>query len=407
MDVARVRADFPILHRTSHGHPFVYLDSAATSQKPEVVIEAEAGYYRTLNANVHRGVYELAEAATDAYEGARAACAEFVGASDPCEVVFLRGATEALNLLAHSLGRRLSKGDRVVTTVMEHHSNIVPWQMLRQEKAIALDFVDVDAEGRLRSDDIERLLALRPKIVTITHASNVLGTINPVREIAERAHDVGALVIVDAAQSAPHLPVDARALGADFLTFSGHKTLGPMGIGVLWGRRELLDHLDPWMGGGEMIREVHQDRVLYRESPARFEAGTPNVGGAVGLHAALRYLRAIGWEALDAHERDLFRYAWDQVPERFGGSVHIAGPPPGRDRSAVISFSVKGVHPHDIASLLDAEGVAVRSGQHCAQPLMDRLGVSALTRASPYLYNDRADLDRCFEALAKAQKVFA
>src|SRR5579871_4659979 len=407
MDVARVRADFPILRRSSHGRPFVYLDSAATSQKPEGVIEAEAQYYRTLNANVHRGVYELAEAATDAYEGARIACAEFVGASDPAEIVFLRGATEALNLLAASLGRRLSKGDRVVTTVMEHHSNIVPWQMLRLDKGIALDFVDVDADGRLRSDDVDRLLAAKPKIVTLTHVSNVLGTINPVREIAEKAHAAGALVILDAAQSAPHLPLDVKSLGVDFLTFSGHKTLGPMGIGVLWGRRELLDRMDPWMGGGEMIREVHQDRVLYQGSPARFEAGTPNVGGAVGLHAAIRYLHGIGWEALAEHERDLLRYAWEQVPARFGDAVHIAGPPPGPDRAAVISFSVKGIHPHDIASLLDAEGVAVRSGQHFAQPLMDRLGVSALTRASPYLYNDRGDLDRCFDALAKAQKVFA
>jgi cysteine desulfurase / selenocysteine lyase len=407
MDVARIRAEFPILHRMSNGHPFVYLDSAATSQKPEVVIRAEADYYRTRNANPHRGVYELSEAATDAYESARAACGKFVGATSTSEVVFLRGATEALNLLAYSLGRRLSRGDRVVTTVMEHHSNIVPWQMLREQKGIELDFVDVDTAGRLREGEIDRLLALRPKIVTLAHASNVLGTVNPVREIAEKAHAVGATVIVDAAQSAPHLPVDAGRLGADFLTFSGHKTLGPMGIGVLWGRQELLDHLDPWMGGGEMIREVHQDRVLYRESPARFEAGTPNVGGAVGLHTALDYLQAIGWDELGAHERDLFRYAWDQVRLRFGEDLQIAGPPPGAERTAVIAFSVRGMHPHDIASLLDAQGVAVRSGQHCAQPLMDRLGVSALTRASPYLYNDRADLDRCFDALETARRVFA
>ncbi len=312
-----------------------------------------------------------------------------------------------MNLLSHSLGRHLHTGDRVVTTVMEHHSNIVPWQMLRMERGIVLDFIDVDAEGRLRGAEIERLLALRPKIVTLTHVSNVLGTINPIREIAEQAHSAGALVLLDAAQSAPHLPLDVRSLGVDFLTFSGHKTLGPMGIGVLWGRRELMEKLDPWMGGGEMIREVHQDRVLYQGSPARFEAGTPNVGGAVGLHQALRYLGGIGWEALEAHERDLFRYAWEQVPARFGDAVHIAGPPPGRDRSALLSFSVRGMHPHDVASLLDAEGVAVRAGHHCAQPLMDRLGVSALTRASPYLYNDRSDLDRCFDALAKAQKVFA
>lgn len=407
MDVARLRAQFPLLQRTSHGRPFVYLDSAATSQKPEAVIEAEAQYYRTLNANPHRGVYELSEAATEAYEAARGACAEFVGSSDPCEVVFLRGATEALNLLAHSLGGRLHRGDRVVTTVMEHHSNIVPWQMLRVAKGIELDFIDIDGDGRLREEEFERLLAEKPKIVTLTHVSNVLGTITPVREIAERAHAAGAVVVLDAAQSAPHLPLDVRALGVDFLTFSGHKTLGPMGIGVLWGRRDRMESLDPWMGGGEMIREVHQDRVLYQGSPARFEAGTPNVGGAVGLHAALRYLRAIGWDDLEAHEQDLFRYAWEQIPARFGDAVHIAGPPPGADRTAVISFSVQGIHPHDIASLLDAEGVAVRSGQHCAQPLMDRLGLSALTRASPYLYNDRADLDRCFDALAKARKVFA
>ena len=408
MDVERLRQDFPVLGRSFQGRPIAYLDSAATSQKPTVVLDAVRTYYREHNANVHRGVYALSVEATDAYEGARETAARFLGASSSSEVVFLRGATEALNLVATSLGRReLRRGDRVVTTVMEHHSNVVPWHFLREERGIELDFVGIDEEGRLRLSELDRLLARRPKVVTLTHVSNVLGTVNPVREIAQRAHAVGATVVVDAAQSAPHRPVDVRALDADFVAFSGHKTLGPMGIGVLWGRADRLEALPPYMGGGEMIREVHRDRVDYREAPARFEAGTPNVGGAVGLAAALQYLSGIGWEELRAHESRLFARAVRRASDALGDRFRPVGPSDPAEREAVLSFSLQGVHPHDLASLLDARGVCVRAGHHCAQPLMDELGVPALTRASPYLYNTESEIDRFVEALVEVDRLFA
>ena len=408
MDVAKIRKDFPILARTFHDKPLVYLDSAATSQKPLSVIEAESEFYLKHNANVHRGVYALSEEATDAYEKARERVARFVHASDPSEIVFVRGATEGLNLVAESFGRtRLHAGDRIVTTVMEHHSNIVPWHLLRERPGIDLKFVDIDDSGRLRIEEYDTLLTRATRVVALTHVSNVLGTVNPVREIADRAHAVGAQVVVDAAQSAPHRPIDVRALGADLLTFSGHKTLGPMGIGVLWGRKELLEEMGPYMGGGEMIREVHTDRVLYREPPGRFEAGTPNVAGAYALGKALDYLERLGWEEIHDHEEALQRYALDEARRRFPGRLAIVGPPDPKEREAVISFTLKGVHPHDVASLLDAEGVAIRSGHHCAQPLMERLGVPALSRASPYIYNDREDLRRLFDALEKVERVFA
>jgi cysteine desulfurase/selenocysteine lyase len=408
MDLAHCRSDFPILSRSSHGHPLVYLDSAATSQKPLSVLAAEEEFYRTRNANVHRGAYELSEEATAAYEGARARVARFLHADDPDEVVFVRGTTEAINLVAHGLGRGyLHRGDRVVTTIMEHHSNIVPWHLLRSEVGIDLEFLDIDDAGRLRMDDVEAKLAKPTKVVTLTHVSNVLGTVNPVRAIADRAHAAGTLVVVDAAQSAPHRRVDVRALGADFVAFSGHKVLGPTGIGVLWGRKELLDRLPPYMGGGEMIREVHTDRVTYADPPTRFEAGTPNVAGAVGLGAALDYLENIGWESLAAHETTLAKRAISAARERFGSKIRFYGPPVGPDREAVLSFSLEGVHPHDVASILDAEGVAIRAGHHCAQPLMERLGVPALSRASPYLYNTTQEIDVLVDAIGKVLDVFA
>jgi cysteine desulfurase / selenocysteine lyase len=406
MNVDKIRSDFPILARRFHDRPFVYLDSAATSQKPQSVIAADQRYYSETNANVHRGVYALSVEATDAYEAARARVARFLNAADPSEVVFVRGTTEALNLVATSLGRDyLHRGDRVVATVMEHHSNLVPWHFLRTYGGVELEFLDIDEEGNLRLDQLDRLLDRRTKVVTVTHVSNVLGTVNPIREIAARAHEVGALVVVDAAQSAPHRRIDVQDLGVDLLAFSGHKTLGPMGIGALWGRHELLESMPPAMGGGEMIREVRLDAVRYRESPAKFEAGTPNVAGAVGLSAALDYLEGVGWEDLRAHELRLQQRAFQLAHERFEGRMRVVGPSDPRDREAVFSFSLKGIHPHDVASLLDAEDVAVRAGHHCCQPLMNRLGVPALTRASPYLYNTESEIDRLFDALGRAVRV--
>jgi cysteine desulfurase/selenocysteine lyase len=408
MDVSRLRQDFPLLSRSFHGHGLVYLDSAATSQKPLSVLDAETRYYREFNANPRRGVYALSVEATDAYEAARARVARFLRAPDPNGVVFVRGTTEALNLVASCLGQQhLQPGDQVLATVMEHHSNLVPWHFLRESKGIRVDHIGIDASGCLRMEDYDRLIGPKTKVVTVTHVSNVLGTVNPVHAIAKRAHEVGALVVVDAAQSAPHRPIDVVDLDADFVAFSGHKTLGPMGIGVLWGRPELLDRMPPYMGGGEMISEVHLASVRYADAPTRFEAGTPNVAGAVGLSAALDYLEAVGWEALHDHERDLFERFVQGAEERFGRDLKIFGPPSGAARESVASFSVKGVHPHDLASLLDADGIAIRAGHHCAQPLMEELGVPALARASPYLYNTPDEIDRLLDGIAKARKLFA
>jgi cysteine desulfurase/selenocysteine lyase len=408
MDVARIRKDFPILGRSFYGHPLAYLDSAATSQKPQVVIDAITEYYREHNANVHRGVYALSEEATNAYEAARETVARFLHADDPGEIVFTRGTTESINLLATVLPRagRLKKGDRVLTTLLEHHSNIVPWQILGQQSGVGLDFAELDPAGRVRPDSYRELLGPSTKVVTFAHVSNVLGTVLPVREMAELAHERGALVVVDAAQSAPHRPIDVRSLGADFLAFSGHKTLGPTGIGVLWGRKELLEALPPFFGGGEMIGEVHRDRVTFREPPARFEAGTPNIAGAVGLGVALRYLEGVGWEELAAHERELTERAYRLASERFEGRLRLYGPPPGPERDAILPFALAGTHPHDVASLLDADGIAVRSGHHCAQPLMDHLGLAALTRASCYLYTLPEEIDRLMDSLGRVERLF-
>lgn len=408
MDVARIRADFPILSRTFHGHPLVYLDSAATSQKPRSVLDAETAYYERANANPHRGVYALSVEATDAYENARARVARFLNAPDPKGVVFVRGTTEALNLVAASLGASiLEPGDRVLATVMEHHSNLVPWSFLRDRNGVHVDYLDINDKGELRLEELDHLLTPRTKVVTVTHVSNVLGTVNPVREIADRAHAVGARVVVDAAQSAPHRKVDVQALGADFLAFSGHKTLGPMGIGVLWGRPEMLAEMPPYSGGGEMITEVHLDRASFREPPARFEAGTPNVGGAVALAAALDYLEGIGWDELADHQRRLVREFQQGIDSKLSEEVRVFGPRGPDAREAVLSFSLKGAHPHDVASLLDADGIAIRAGHHCAQPLMERLGVSALTRASPYLYNTVEEVRQLVDALEKISRLFA
>lgn len=406
LDVHRIRTDFPIFQRTVRdGKPLVYLDSAATSQKPASVIEALAGFYRTSNANIHRGIYELSEEASILYEEARAKVARFIGASRPDEVVFVRNTTEAINLVARTWGvANLQAGDVVVTTILEHHSNIVPWHQLAAERGIVVRFVDIDETGRLRLDQLEMLLRTEPvKLVAVTHVSNALGTINPVSDIARLAHEAGALVLVDGAQSVPHLPVDVRALGADFLAFSGHKMLGPFGIGVLWARYELLASLPPFLGGGGMIRTVTTEGFTPGDVPARFEAGTPSVADAVALGAAVDYLEAIGMAAIRQHEVALLAYALPRLEEIPG--ICLYGPV-GEDRAGVISFTLGDVHPHDVAAVLDLHGIAVRAGHHCTQPLMRRLGVVATTRASFYLYNWEADVDRLVEALQEARRVF-
>ncbi|MCS7050174.1 MAG: cysteine desulfurase [Thermomicrobium sp.] len=406
LDVARIRADFPIFQRTVRdGKPLVYLDSAATSQKPVSVIEALAGFYRTSNANIHRGIYELSEEASIRYEEARARVARFIGAARSEEIVFVRNTTEAINMVARTWGAsRLRAGDVVVTTVLEHHSNIVPWHQLAAERGIVVRFVDIDDTGRLRLDQLETFLRNEPvKLVAVTHVSNALGTINPVREIARLAHEAGALLLIDGAQSVPHLPIDVRELSIDFLAFSGHKMLGPFGIGVLWARYELLSALPPFLGGGGMIRTVTTEGFTPGDVPARFEAGTPSVADAVALGAAVEYLEAIGLAAIRQHEVSLLDYALPRLAEIPG--IRLYGPV-GADRAGVISFTLGDIHPHDVAAILDTHGVAVRAGHHCTQPLMRRLGVTATTRASFYLYNWEADVDRLVAALREACRVF-
>ncbi len=397
-----VRSDFPILQPEAGARRLVYLDSAATTQKPAAVIEAIAAYYRKLNANVHRGAYDLAVRATEAYEAARRTVAAFVGAPDPDGVVFVRGTTEALNLAAASLGRlKVHAGDTIVVTAMEHHSNLIPWQLLAQARDARLVMVELTADGRLDVESYRRALELRPKIVAFTHVSNVLGTINPVAELTRLAHDAGAVVVVDGAQAVPHLPVNVAALGCDLYAFSGHKMLGPMGIGALVGTRAILDAMPPWQGGGEMIRTVHDTTATYAPLPHKFEAGTPNVEGAVGLAAAIEYLGALGMDAVAAHERALTAYAIERMGAVDG--VRMYGP---AERAGVVSFTLSDIHPHDLATIVDSEGVAVRAGHHCAQPLMRRLDVAATARASFYIYNSREDVDALVAALEKARALF-
>lgn len=402
-DVERVRRDFPILKRSVGERPLVYLDNAATSQKPRPVIEATRDYYERHNANVHRAVHMLAEEATAAYEEAREKVARFVGAPETAGLVFTRGTTEAINLVACAWGRKsLGEGDEVVLTEAEHHSNLVPWQLVARATGARLRFVPIREDGTLDMEEAEKLIGPRTRLVAAIHASNVLGTINPVERLAELAHEAGALMLVDGAQSAPHMPVDVKALGCDFFAFSGHKMLGPMGIGALWGRPEVLEEMDPFMGGGEMIREVRLEDSTWNDLPYKFEAGTPNVAGAVGLGTAVDYLGELGMENVREHERRLGEYAY----ERLTGLEDLTVYGPERDRSGLVSFSMQEVHPHDLSQLLDAEGIAIRSGHHCAQPLMRRLGVPATARASFYLYNTEEEVDALVEALAKAREFF-
>lgn len=407
IDVATIREQFPILGTsTEDGRPLIYLDNAATSQKPRVVIDALRQYYENDNANVHRGLYDLSRRATESYEHARARMARFVNARDADEVVWVRGATEGINLVAHSWGgANLKRGDEIVLSVLEHHSNIVPWQLIAERTGAVVRFVDIDDEGRIRIDQLRETLASGlARIVSIGHVSNAIGTIHPVQEIARMAHDAGALLLVDGAQGAPHLKVDVQELDCDFYALSGHKMCGPMGIGALWGRRELLDAMPPYMGGGEMIDYVGTDGSTYKKAPHRFEAGTPNVGGAIALATAADFLDNIGHDALWAHEQELTRYGLEHLAGMDG--VTLFGPRDATQRTAVFSFALDGVHPHDVATIVDAEGVAVRAGHHCCQPLMRRLGVPATTRASCYLYNTTDEIEALVAALKRAVEVF-
>lgn len=393
----RIRDDFPILRRHEHGKPLVYLDSAATSMKPIAVIEAEADFYRKSYANVRRGVYELAAEATDLYEGARAKVASFIGAR-PDEVVFTRGTTEALNLAAWGLGETyVDPGDEVLVTEMEHHANLLPWQEMARRQGAHLRAAAVTQDGELDRDDLRRKLSPRTKVLALAHVSNVLGTVNPVAEIAAEAHRAGTRVVVDAAQSVPHLPVDVRELGADLVAFSGHKMLGPTGIGILWGRNDLLSELPPLLTGGEMVREVWLNWATWDSPPARFEGGTPPIAQAIGLGAAADYLRAIGMDEVRRHGEELTALALDGLLGR--PYVTVYGPRDPALRGALVSFSVAGIHPHDVATLLDQEGIAIRAGHHCAQPLHRRFGIPASCRASFYVYTTPDEVERFLAAL--------
>ncbi len=420
IDVDRIRKDFPILQRTVRDNrPLVYLDSGATSQKPMAVLDAERAFYETSNAGVHRGAHQLAEEATDAYEGARATIAGFVGAQ-PAELVFTKNATESLNLAAYafsnatakavhapdSVDRRfvLSPGDSIVVTQMEHHANLVPWQEACAKTGATLRWIGLTDEGRLDLEALDSVIDETTRVVSVVHQSNILGTINPVQAIMGRAHEVGALGVVDACQSIPHMPVDVHDLGADLVAWSGHKMLGPTGIGLLWGRSEVLQAMPPFVSGGSMIETVFMEHSTYAEPPKRFEAGTPMVAQSVGLAAAVRYLDDLGMDAVAAHEHDLTGYALGQLEELRG--VRIIGPRDNVDRGSAVSFVVDGLHPHDVGQFLDDKGVAVRVGHHCAWPTCRRFGVPATTRISPYIYNDRADIDIAMEGIMAAQKFF-
>jgi cysteine desulfurase/selenocysteine lyase len=391
------RPDFPILGRQVNGAPLVYLDSAASSQKPRQVIEAVSRYYERSHANVHRSIHTLGEEATELYEGARDALRAFVGAASREEIVFTRGTTEAINLVAQAVGRTLGPGDEILVSEMEHHSNLIPWQMACRDRGATLRAVPVIGEGFLDMEAFSRLLSPRTRVVAVAHVSNVLGTINPVAEIIRRGRKAGALVLLDGAQGAPHLPLDLASMGPDFYVFSGHKMLGPTGIGVLYGRRETLERLEPAWGGGEMIKEVWIDHAQWNDLPWRFEPGTPPIAGAVGLHAAVEYLDKLGMARVAAHERDLTARCLDALARIPG--VTIYGPRNAEIKGAVVAFNVEGLHPHDGAALLDERGIAVRAGHHCAQPLMKRLGIVGTLRASFSVYNTPAEVERLAEAV--------
>jgi cysteine desulfurase/selenocysteine lyase len=403
-DVAKVRDDFPILSTTRDEKPLIYLDSAATSQKPRAVLEAMSTYYATYNANVHRGVYAISERATAAYEAGREAVARFINAPEPENIVFTRNTTEAINLVAYSWGRHnIKPGDAILTSALEHHGNLVPWQMLAEERGARLLHLPLDGQGRLDLTNLDALLAQGVKLVAITQMSNVLGTINPVADIARRAHAAGALMLVDGAQSVPHFPVDVQALDCDFLAFSAHKMVGPTGVGALYGRRSVLEAMPPFLGGGSMIKKVTLERSTYADVPQRFEAGTQAIAEVIGFGAAVQYLSELGMDWVQTREHALTAYLLETlaaIPD-----VSVYGPPAG-ERGGAVSFNVGGVHPHDVASLLDEENIAVRAGHHCCQPLMGLLGVPATTRASVYFYNTTDEIDALGRGLHRVRRVF-
>lgn len=402
-DPERVRLDFPILQQSVHGRPLVYLDNAATSQKPKAVVDAISSYYLHDNANIHRGVHQLSERATSAYERGRETVRRFLNAADAREIVFVRGTTEAINLVAHSFARPLLRpNDEIVVSVLEHHSNFVPWKMAAEATGARLRVVPVTDAGELRMDEYERLLGPRTRLVALGHVSNALGTVNPAREIVRLAHARGIPVLLDGAQAVPHLAVDVTDLDCDFYAFSGHKLFGPTGIGVLYGKADLLEQMPPWQGGGDMISTVTLDEVRYNTVPARFEAGTPHIAGVIGLAAAIDYLEGLDRAGAAAHERDLARYAAERLSESPG--VRLVGQP--QERAGIVSFVMDSAHPHDIGTVLDREGVAIRTGHHCCQPLMHRLGVAATARASLAFYNTRDDVDRLVAALERVREMF-
>lgn len=403
MDVQQIREQFPILDQNINGEPLVYLDSAATSQKPSSVIETVDHYYQQLNANVHRGVHTLGMYATEAYEGAREKTRRFLNAASTEEIIFTRGTTTSINTVAYSYGdANIGEGDEIVLTPMEHHSNLIPWQQLAKRKGAVLKYIPLQADGTLALEDIAHIITARTKIVAVSHISNVLGTINPVKEITELAHRQGAVVVVDGAQSAPHMKVDMRALDCDFFAFSAHKMLGPTGIGVLYGKKSLLENMEPLEYGGEMIDFVDYYEATWKDLPWKFEGGTPVIAGAVGLGQAIDFIEDIGLDAIWAHEQDLADYAMDRLSDIEG--LEIYGP---RERAGIVTFNIEGVHPHDLATVLDAEGIAVRAGHHCAQPLLkNELGVSAAARASFYLYNRKEDIDALVSGLHSVKEYF-
>ena len=404
LDAEKARADFPILRTTARGRPLVFLDSAASAQKPRAVLDAMQSFYESSYANVHRGVYELSERATQAFEGVRGRVARFIGAAEAREIVFVRGTTEAINLVAHGIAKSaLGPGDEVLITELEHHSNIVPWQIACAERGASLRVVGIDDRGDLRLDELDKLLGPRTKLLALAHVSNALGTINPVREIVKLAHERGVPVLLDGAQAVPHQRVDVQELACDFYAFSAHKLFGPTGVGVLYGRADRLAALPPYQGGGDMILSVRFEASTYQGIPHKFEAGTPDIAGVVGLGAAIDYVSRLGLDAIAAHEHELLRYASECLARVPG--VRLIGT--AREKAAVISFVLEGIHAHDVGTILDQQGIAVRTGHHCAQPVMQRFGIHATVRASFALYNTRADVDALVAGLLKVREVFA